>query len=277
MTPTPVKQLDFLPEKYRQAMRRRRASYWRVVVVGLFVAVFAVAAGGMQAARRDVRAEHEQTVLRYNAAQQQEAELKAREARVAELRVFAELLTFLRHPWPRSQITARLFDPLPSSVTIDKLRIVGEPRPVTATTTPETSGEASAPIARSAATDLADLRRTVEALDVVVRLEGTTFDQPGLHSYLHRLTSGDLFVAAEVESIEAARGGNVESSSESPGASVAKFTVRIVVRPGWGLPGGPTLEELQAAEAAASTAATTTLPEPNADVEQLDPADGATP
>jgi Tfp pilus assembly protein PilN len=240
-----IKQIDFLPDKFRNAVRRRRASYWRFVVVLLFVGVFATAAWGMHSVRRNVRRDYEQTALRHTAAQAQETMLKNREARLAELRAYADLVTFLRHPWPRSQLLERLFAPLPETVIIDKLHLVNELKPVVAgSATPvEATGE-NAP-AKTATTDLVDLRKAVETNDLIIHLEGTTVDQPGLHAYLHRLADDKLFRRAQVESIEAAREDGAEAGVAKKGAS--RFTARIVVCPGWGLTDGPTEEELTAA------------------------------
>lgn len=247
-----VRQIDFLPDKFRHAVRRRRASYWRVLVVFMFAGVFVAAACGLQAVRNDVRREYQQTVDRYTAAQAQETLLKNRELRLAELRAYADLVTFLRHPWPRSQVLDQLFAPLPATVIIDKLHLGNELRPVVA-------GEAAAPpseaagdpaAAKSPATDLAELRKLVEAGDVVIHLEGTTVDQPQLHAYLHHLKSGRLFLRAEVESIEAARTeGAVPAVGSTAGAS--RFMARIVVRRGWGLADGPSAEELTVVSQAA--------------------------
>ena len=45
MTAPVIKPLDFLPDKYRQATKRRRTKLWRVVVVVLFVAIYWWGAG----------------------------------------------------------------------------------------------------------------------------------------------------------------------------------------------------------------------------------------
>lgn len=242
-----VKQIDFLPDKFRHAVRRRRASYWRVLVVFMFMGVFAAAAWGLQAVRSGVRREFEQTNVRYTAAQAQENLLKNREARLAELRAYADLVTFLRHPWPRSQLLEQLFAPLPDTVIIDKVHLANEQRPVAAGDAAAAPGEAAneAAPAKTASTDLTELRKSVEANEVIVHLEGTTVDQPQLHAYLQRLKEGKMFRRADVESIEVARteGG----AAGVVAADASRFTARIVVRAGWGLPDGPSLDELTAA------------------------------
>jgi Tfp pilus assembly protein PilN len=208
------------------------------VIALLFVGVFAASAGGLFLVRRDVREEHALVSIKYAAATAADAMLKQKEARLAELRTHADLVTFLRHPWPRSQIMHELFAALPPSVTFDKLRIAAETRP--AAPGGETGGETGEAPVKSVAADLAELRRLAETQDVVVRLEGTTADQPALHAYLQVLGANPLFASAAVEQIEAARSDDVRT---------ARFTVRVVVRPGWGLAGGPTPADATPADA----------------------------
>jgi len=232
MTAPEIKPLDFLPDKYRQATKRRRTKYWRGIVVVLFLGVFAACAGSLAMVDREVRRELDQVNARFAAAKTQDLLLKQKEAKHAEISEYADLLTFLRHPWPRSRIVSELFYDLPMHVTFDKLHMAYETRqgvpPVVAVATTEAT-------VRTAANDLTDLRAALEVQDFIVRLEGTTGDQPGLHAYLQSLVGRGLFVDAEIEQIEAVR---------TAGVSAAKFTARIIVRPGWGLSGGPLLEEL---------------------------------
>src|SRR5690606_34545237 len=46
--------IDFLPERYRQAKKRRHTSAWRLAVTLVFVVAFVGAAGGLYVAQRDV-------------------------------------------------------------------------------------------------------------------------------------------------------------------------------------------------------------------------------
>lgn len=234
--PTPIKPIDFLPDRYRQATKRRRTKYWRVVVVVLFLGVFAACAGGLAMVDREVREELKLVNVRHAASTAHDLALKQKEGRLGELREYADLLTFLRHPWPRSRIIDDLLRSIPASMTIDKLHLAYEARQAAASAAASAGATDATPVtAKTAATDLAELRTAIEAQDFVVHLEGTTGDQPGLHAYLQSLVVGGLFTDAEVEQIEAVR---------TPGVTGSKFTVRIVVRPGWGLSGGPKLEEL---------------------------------
>lgn len=231
-----MKNIDFLPERYRQATKRRRTSYWRLVVTGLFIVAFAGAAGGLFFIERDVRKRWEHVNSLHAAAQVQQMLVAKKQLELADLRHKADLATFLRHPWPRSRIVHEALAGLPEEVSVERIRIHAADRPKVKTGEVASSNgtEATTKVA-TAETDLKDLRNTAEAIDVLVTLEGITLDQPALHVYLQTLAASKLFVKAELTSIEAATGDNTGGE--------AKFAVRIVVRPGWGMTGGPNPDE----------------------------------
>ena len=238
-----MKTIDFLPERYRQATKRRRTSYWRLIVTGLFLVAFAAAAGGLFVVERDVRRRYELSNQLHAAAQSQQMLVANKQLELAAVRHRAELATFLRHPWPRSRLVHEALSGLPNEVTIERVRIHSTERPRTKVV------EAVAVVAEGETTkkadaeaDLNELRAALEAVDLLVTLEGITKDQPALHVYLQSLAGSKLFIKAELTSIEALTGAD--------NASEAKFAVRIVVRPGWGMPGGPSAEEAEPVEEA---------------------------
>jgi len=244
-----MKTIDFLPERYRQATKQRRTSYWRLVVTGFFILAFAGAAGGLFLVERDVRRRYNDMNALHAAAQSQQMLVANKQAELSEMRKRAELATFLRHPWPRSRIVHEAMTSLPAEVTIERVRIHTTERPktrVVEAAVPVVEG--ATPKAESAETDLEKLRAAIEAVDLLVTLEGITQDQPALHVYLQSLAGSKLFVKAELTSIEALTGDN--------NAGEARFAVRIVVRPGWGMPGGPSAEESEPSEAADSQSET---------------------
>ncbi|MCE9605274.1 MAG: PilN domain-containing protein [Planctomycetia bacterium] len=235
-----MKTIDFLPERYRQATKRRRTSYWRLGVTVLFLVAFAAAAGGLFLIERDVRGRYEQTNALHAAAQAQQMLVANKQLELTELRNRAELATFLRHPWPRSRIVHEALVNLPQEVTIERLHLHVAERPKVRVAEAAAAVESTTPKIANAESDLTALRTALEAVDLLVTLEGITFDQPALHVYLQALAASKLFVKAELTSIEAVTG-------DSSGGEV-RFAVRIVVRPGWGMPGGPSAEEAQPAD-----------------------------
>ncbi|MBL9090131.1 MAG: PilN domain-containing protein [Planctomycetaceae bacterium] len=229
---TPRKQIDFLPERYRQAKKRRHTSYWRLAVTLVFVVAFTGAAGGLYVAQRDVRRRSWEIDKLHAAAQVQNALLATKQAELNKLNVYASLVTHLRHPWPKSNIFRRLTATLPPEIVLAKVHVRSTPKEIMTgggEAATATTGEPTTPTIEA---DLAEMQRQADEEVVVVALEGTTRDQTALHVYLQSLAGSPLFLTAELISVEAATG-------EQAAASGDRFTAAVHVRPGWSRPGGP--------------------------------------
>ena len=237
-----MKPIDFLPERYRQAKKRRHTSFYRLGVTMLFVLAFAAAAGGLHFKQLDVRRQSENVNKQFAAAQAQSALLANKQAELAKLNVYAALVTHLRHPWPKSRLIDELIAPLPAEVVLSKVEITAVPRPVVATGEAATAGsDGSAATKPNVETDLATLRSQAEQEDILIHVEGTTHDQTALHLYLQALLASRLFTAAELTAVEAApTNGTVDSSTTEVRRD--RFTAIVKVRPAYGLPGGPALD-----------------------------------
>lgn len=241
-----MKTIDFLPDRYRQATTRRRTSYWRLVVTLLFVAAFTATAYGLHYVGREVRIHHASTATQLSSAERRADDVKRRDAQLAELENRAQLAAFLRHPWPRSQIVAEILQPLPDGVSVDKLRIANVPRPRPAAGGESASSESGEAPPADASSDLARLRDEAEANDVTVSLEGSARDLPELHDYVQRLTTSKLIADAELTSIDAAVGSTSDATDDvNARRPAARFVIEVQIIPGWGLPGGPTMDSKQ--------------------------------
>lgn len=243
--------IDFLPERYRQATSRRRTSYWRFVVTLLFVATFAATAYALDRTRREARSEHARVELQLQTARQSAAAVAPQAARLDLLSRYADLLTFLRHPWPRSRIVETVLASLPASVTLDKLRLNNVAKPVAAEVA-SNEGTADAATADAAA-DLATLRREAAACDLVALLEGSTRDPAELYAYVQRLGACDLIAEARLTSIEAA-GGEDPTPAGGADSGAVRFVLEARLRTGWGLPGGPKAPAAESTESKVSAA-----------------------
>ncbi len=225
--------IDFLPAQYHRRQARQRSKPWQAIVVVAFVGLMAFAALGQYRERRRLRAELEQIEPRHERAVAQRAKLDSIQDELRAMRAEAALLTYLRHPWPRTQLLQALLAPLPGEVVLAKLEISGEAilaRKGSEQRPPRTTAESEPSSDKPAEHDLAELRQKVDALETVIRLSGTTTDGEALHRYLGELARNPLFQKTELESIESAVGG----AGDPP-----KFDATIVVQPGYGLPGGP--------------------------------------
>jgi Tfp pilus assembly protein PilN len=226
-------EIDFLPAAYREAGVQRKNVTLRVGVVVAFLAAIGFAAIYQQHLR--ILSDQQLTELlpSYENAKQETKRLAQLQQLLQTADKQAELCTYLRHPWPRSQILAAVVKPLPDEVELKELSIVREP--ITgAGSMPqhaESLGESAAKKGDPSEHDLTALREQWDKTRVVVKLSGVTDDALALHRYFGQLDHGELFTKVDVGTIE---------QSTNPSDKRIQFTARVFVRPGYGQPNGPT-------------------------------------
>ncbi len=226
--------LDFLPAQYHRRQARKRSTPWHVVVVLVFLGLGVLAAVGQHRQLRSLRVELALLAPQYEHATAVSAQLAQVQESLKETRAEAALFTYLQHPWPRTQLLRSLLEPLPEELFLTELEIANDLPTAARSSEPglqpksdENAMEALSPAER----DLAELRQRNDALQTVIRITGSTDDGAALHRYLGELSTRSLFQKAELESIERMEGASSAS---------ARFRATVVVRPGYGQPGGPT-------------------------------------
>ena len=222
--------IDFLPAQYRQQNLRRQSQPWRIVVVLAFVALLVGAGYSQQHRHGRVEADLKAIQPQYQEAIQRQERLAEMQTRLFPVRASAELIAFLRHPWPRTQLLAAVVGPLPEEITLEQLDI----RQVTETKTFERRDaekdekeQASLP---PAARDLELLREECNDARTVVVLLGRTRASAAVHEYLSQLAGHALIAKVELESMENVDRGEV---------GTLEFQATLLVRRGYGQPGGP--------------------------------------
>lgn len=230
-----MQDLDFLPLQYRQKHAWRQSQPWRIVVVAIFLMLLVAAAFSQHS--RQSRAEQElaNTVPQYELVIAQNRQLSRIHSRLQAAEERAELFTYLRHPWPRTRVLVALLSPLPQEISFEELRIRrGEPQSRAASrgqSRMELSAEedlsATLP---PAVRDLRRLRDEWDKMKTIVSISGTTRDSAAVHRYLGQLGKSDLFDKVELDSMEEA---------EDAPADQSRFQATLVVRSGYGQPGGP--------------------------------------
>jgi Tfp pilus assembly protein PilN len=231
-TPTTC-DIDFLPTSYRQAGIQRKNTTLRVGVSLTFIAVIVFAAFYQQRLR--LLAEQQLTGLmpQYDRAKQQMQHMAELQQLLQTEEKRAELCTYLRHPWPRSQILAALAEPLPEEIELREVSIVREPLPLAEhpASAPTTKiGETALAKLHPCERDLLVLRDQWDHTQIVVKCSGVADDTETLHRYLEQLGHDSLLTKVDEGSIERLPGDANDR---------IRFTVRIVVRPGYGQPNGP--------------------------------------
>ena len=233
-----MKKIDFLPPRFREEHDRRKRIFWRCVVVAFSALMMSIAVAAKYQRRQAADLRLELTRRQYDAALIEAQKLGDLNGQLAALDAQAELLVYLRHVWPRTQVLAAVLPRMPDSVRLRRLHVTreGEHRgaapvslrdPVRQSADAAAGGEQQLSPAQS---DLAALRQEFDAAASVVILEGTTDDMVALNGYLGQLTDSALIERAELESIETL-------SDELPGRS--SFRARLTLTPGYGQPGGP--------------------------------------
>jgi Tfp pilus assembly protein PilN len=222
-------EIDFLPSEYRESHARRKGATRRVLLLVVLGAALAAAALFQHREQRRLRAElaRLEPAKAQGAAIQMEIDRMQADLRAAQAE--AELLTYLRHPWPRTQILAALLAPLPDEITFEELQIVRETASRRAVAPPAESREGAAPSGLPVATlDLNRLRDEVDGRETLVSISGTASDSQSLHRYLAELDKVDLFARTELVAIE--------TSEIDP--QRLRFSVTVTMRPGYGQSGG---------------------------------------
>ena len=167
---------------------------------------------------------------------------------LSEIERFAALYTYLRHPWPVTQLLNTLTEPLPDSIVITEITL--HRKPTESLSAPPPSAQPTAlPVtpAEAAKRDLDRLRSAYDGLVPVLHVTGITTDASNLHGYVSLLAPSPLFKNARIESLEAV-------ASET-GRGGSRFELRLQLRSGFGQPDGP--QEPMLEFALASSASTT--------------------
>ena len=227
--------IDFLPAEYRQQHALRRRQPWRIILVGVVAALVGLASVAQHYRRRSLEAELAAIQPQHDLAVGQNQQLAALQSQLLAARATAELFTYLRHPWPRTRILAEVLAPLPAEVTLNRLDIARQTPtgrgPAQRRSRAEEQAEQAAKAALQPATrDLKRLREEADPAHTIVTVAGVTTDGAALHRYLGSLEKSDLFSKVELSDIETSEGDPTRS---------LKFSTVLIVRPGYGQPGGP--------------------------------------
>lgn len=242
-----MKELDFLPAAYREKNAAKKGRLCQIAMVLTFGAIVTLAASLQFALYRSAKAELASVAAQHEDAIAKAAQLAALRAEVDQQRQFCDLYTYLKYPWPRTQMLAEIARNLPPQVTLRELTIVeetpegGAPKGVIAVDL----AKQQAADERPAKLDLESLRRQRDHSRPEIQLSGTTTDSGALHLFVMTLNGTPLFESAKLHSMETVAGGKQAQSN---------FFVRLTARAGYGQPGGPQSPPAVAAQGNAAVA-----------------------
>jgi hypothetical protein len=188
--------------------------------------------------RRTVRQQLDSLGPRYAAAMQRDAELARLQTQIQMVSDAAGLYTYLKHPWPRTQLLAAVVAPLPKSIRLTDVLLTSEVLPQQSTDDqphsarrPKSRGEKGEKREPAPRQDLARLREECDTQQTVIHITGAAADVQELHLYVGELGKSPLVASALLKSLEAV--------PNEQGPPQTQFRLQIVVRPGYGQRGGP--------------------------------------
>ena len=219
-----MKNIDFLPPRYRERHRQRQAFAWEIAVVAFFGLL--IAAGVLWQLKERWRVNSQLARLKdsFQEAVALQATQEQLQARLATNSETAALYLYLEHPWPRTQVLAAVESCLPPGMVLKDIHIVYE----AAAAAPQLD-EAELQKLSPARRDMARLRRESDRRIAVVKIAGTTADDSQVYRFADRLGQLPPLATVKLE------------SAEDQGSAVGQtgFRLRGVLRPGYFQPGGP--------------------------------------
>jgi hypothetical protein len=228
-----MKNIDFLPEVYRERIALRQARVWWGIVVVIFGVAIGSTATAQYLLKQSVQRQFDELEPRFAAAQEQVRRLAQSQTDNRTAGQWAGLITYLEQPWPRSQLVAEVIRPLPESIRLTELIVAEEElaRPTTEEAGPRRRNRPTEQPAHKLAPASADLEALRQAHDFkrpVIEISGTVHDVALLHEFVTTLGRSPLVARAQIKSME--------SASTTVLDQPTTFTVRLVFRPSHGQP-----------------------------------------
>ena len=224
-----MKNIDFIPKRYHERDLKRKAAIWRYALLLGFGGLLLAATLGQFVMQRSLQArlaELNQAHIDTHLKRERVTLLKQQLGTTEEV---AALYTYLRHPWPRTQLLAQTIELLPESVALQGVEILEQRPNGSSFVSSETRDALSS--ATPAGTDLAQLRGNHDSTNLVVRIRGTVEETSELNEYVRQLGDVPLFRSVSLSSLQ------FQSSRDQTPRSA--FELNVTVRPGHGQPGGP--------------------------------------
>jgi len=210
-----MKNIDFLPPRYRERHRQRQAFAWEIVVVAFFGLL--IAAGVVWQLSQRWRIGNRLAALKESFQQAVEMQTMQQQlqAKLSTSSEAAELYLYLEHPWPRTQVLRAMESCLPEGMFLTDIHI---------------EYEAELQKLSPARRDMARLRRESDRRVAVVKIAGATSDASQIYQFADRLGQLPPLATVKLESAENRPSNALQQTS---------FRLRGVLKPGYFQAGGP--------------------------------------
>ena len=222
-----MKNIDFLPDIYRQREAMRRARLWWAIVIVLFGSAIGASALAQGLLRHRLREELAALMPEFAAAQAQVQELSNLQLQIQQAGHEAGLYTFLESPWPRTQLLAEMIRPMPETIRLGKMNLTEEEQAKNAVQVGPRNTKAEEEAAAKASGPEKDLAKLLEEVDrrrTTIEIDGYTTDVPRLLEYVGGVNRSSLVANATLKALESGA-GNQQGRS--------RFNMRVIIRPGY--------------------------------------------
>jgi hypothetical protein len=220
-----MKNIDFLPPRYRERHRQRQAFAWEIVVVAFFGLL--ISTGVVWQLCQRWRISNRLAALKesFQQAVEMQAVQAQLQAKLSTSSEAAELYLYLEHPWPRTQVLRAMETCLPEGMSITDIHIDYEALAAT-----PGLDEAELKKLSPARRDMIRLRRESDHRVAVAKIAGSTSDASQIYQFANHL--GQLPPLATVK---------LETAENRPGilTQQTSFRLRGVLKPGYFQAGGP--------------------------------------
>jgi hypothetical protein len=230
-----MKNIDFLPEIYRERTALSHARIWWAIVGIIFGVAIGLMAGAQHLLRRSIQRQFDDLAPQFDQAQEQVQRLALLQSQNRAAGELAGLVTYLQQPWPRTQLLAEVVGPLPEDIHLTELIITEEELakpdvqegagPRRRNRQADTGQQDKLPPAVS---DLGALRKAHDYKRAVIEVKGTVPEVAVLHKYVAALGHSPLVSRAQIKSLESA----ATTMQEKP----TQFTLRLQFKPSFGQP-----------------------------------------
>lgn len=215
-----MKNIDFLPQQYRERARWRRSRIWQIGVLVLFSSVVGTTLAYQVVSRGSTRIQLATVTPQHSLAVQQTLRHTTLRSELSGLQHQVSLYTYLQHPWPRTQILAQIASQLPKSCVVSNMRVINEvPKTMNVIAKPNADKVSLAP----AEHDLKQLLDSQKSAQTIVYIHGNTDNPVELYEFVAGLSQSTLFSKAELRSFETVHDGIQRAG---------RFEIRTVVAPG---------------------------------------------
>lgn len=226
-----MQDIDFLPADFKRRRTRRHGRSWQAITLAAAAGIVAVVAMAQSRTLRQIQQQVAQTEPERQLLDARQTQLDDLRQKLADAEARADLLAYLDHPWPKTQLLAATLHQLPDAVVCNSILLTRDAkRSQPASRAAGGASEEDAASLRPATRDLRKLEEECDHAVTAIVLKGVTSDGIELHRYLDSLNREPLVDKVKLHSLEASDG---ESDAKF------RFEARLTVRPGFGLPDGP--------------------------------------